>query len=384
MKAALDEDDRELKSWRRLIEIRRAFALLFVTIISGLIGQMYGEMFYADALEDSIDAYRGFRTGAMIGFVSAAIEIYYIRSSRRNWVRRAPFFKGLIVRILVITAIIRLLLIFNTAITNSLVGAPLFSDMTAGDEFRDTMLSLAIVVFFVVASQLSTILGPKRFINLVAGRYFRPQAEQRIFVFVDLVGSTQMALKFGDVKFHEFLSEFFYVIDNAILRYGAEIVSYVGDAVILTFPLVEDRRANGQVLAGIRAMHFAVSQHKQDFERDFGMVPVFRAAAHGGPVVVGECGNSRRQVTFLGDTVNVTARIESVAKSLDEPILVSSELAARMEPPRGIALESLGEVSVRGIEAPVALHRIRFVSSSAATPSKPDRVLEETLSDPVS
>jgi class 3 adenylate cyclase len=360
MTDTLEADLDEMKAWTRRNQMRRAVLVLVLTICSGVLGQAYGDLFYGDVLVDAVDKFRGFRTGAMIGFIATAIEVYYIRSVRRSWIRRTSFWKGIIVRIVVITLIIRAVLNFNIAITNSLLGAPIFSDVTAGREVRDTLVSLAIVLFFVIFSQFSTIIGPRRFINLVAGRYFRPQAEQRIFMFVDLVGSTALALKLGDIKFHEYLSEFFYQIDKAIVRYGAEVVSYVGDAVILTFPLSDDTEKNGRILSGIRAMQFAIRQQEQSFEKDFGVVPVFRVAVHGGPVVVGECGDSRRQVTFLGDTVNMTARMETAAKTIDEPFLISSDLASKVSVPHGITLDPLGPVNFKGANEPVNLHRIRF------------------------
>ncbi len=351
-----------LKAWRRRFEIRRVVVVVTAAIFSGFIGWAYGAVFYGEYLsaDDAADPYRGFRTGAMIGFIAAAIELYYIRSVRRSWIRRVAFLPGLLVRIVVITALIRAVLLINTGISNWLAGEPLYSDLTAGAEFRDTMFSLLFVLVFVTLSQLSAIIGFKRFVNLVVGRYFKPVAEERIFLFVDLVDSTPLARRLGDVQFHQFLSDFFYQLDMAVVRYGGEVVSYVGDCVIVTWPITGDSDRDARALRALHTMRIAIKLVSDDFRRTYGTVPAFRAALHGGPVVVGECGDSRRQVTYLGDTVNVTGRLEALGKELGVPFLISSSLASRLTAPDGMAFEPIGATRLKGLDSDTPVTRVTF------------------------
>ena len=62
----------------------------------------------------------------------------------------------------------------------------------------------------------------------------------------------------------------------------------------------------------------------------FGTVPRFRAALHGGSVVAAEIGVDRHKIAYFGDTVNTTARLETLCRDLDEPILISAELLSRI------------------------------------------------------
>jgi adenylate cyclase len=41
-----------------------------------------------------------------------------------------------------------------------------------------------------------------------------------------------------------------------------------------------------------------------------------RAGLHCGPVVIGEMGSLKKEIVFLGDTVNTTARIQNSAGKL--------------------------------------------------------------------
>ena len=299
----------------------------FIALFSGAIGELYVSFLYGS---DGSNYFPGFRKGFSIGLISAAIEIFYVRAFRRSWIRRVAFLPGLLVRILVLTLIVRVCLVGNELLTDVLTGQPLGIERELGQEVRDTLFSMALVIAFVILSQLTSIIGLKRFINLVVGRYFRPVSEKRVFLFVDLVGSSRLARILGDQRFHEYLSEFFHELDQAIVASGGEIVSYVGDAVIVTWPLGENRNKNARCLRGLGGMLQRLKQVRAQFEDNFGEIPEFRAALHGGNVVVGECGDSRRQVTFLGDVVNLTGRMEGLTKELGETILASQYVLDQM------------------------------------------------------
>lgn len=339
---------------------RKLLLVGIVTVISGLIGEMYGAIFYASS---EFDYYIGFRIGASLGLFSATTEIFYIRAQRRSWIRRVPFLTGLLVRIVVLTIVIRICLVGNQLLTEWLLTSPTRSfqlELTAANQVRDTLISLVLVIVFVIITQVFSIIGFRRFINLVVGRYFRPVSENRVFMFVDIVGSTRLARSLGDVRFHDYLSEFFHCVDGAIVENGGEIVSYVGDAVIVTWPLGSNRKDNARCFLALRSMLARVNASRSLFESEFGEAPVFRAALHGGPVVVGECGDSRRQVTFLGDTPNLTSRIETVTKEQDEAFLASATLVDRLDVPAGMSVQSIGKHAVRGVDDPVELFRVVF------------------------
>jgi class 3 adenylate cyclase len=55
-----------------------------------------------------------------------------------------------------------------------------------------------------------------------------------------------------------------------------------------------------------------------DYERDFDIVPAFRAGLHAGSVVISECGDAKRQLAYFGDTMNVAARFCEHCKTIDE------------------------------------------------------------------
>ena len=334
---------------------RRLSVAFVIAVFSGLIGELYGYLAYGD---QEFDYYLGFRIGFSIGLASALIEIFYIRTQRRSWIRRVAFLPGLLVRILVLTLMIRIALVGNMVLTDWLTGSEIMSQIKPSEQVRDTLVSMAFVLVFVILSQLTSIIGFKRFMNLVLGRYFRPISEDRVFMFVDLIGSSRLARQIGDVRFHQYLSDFFHTLDQSIVRTGGEIVSYVGDAVIVTWPLSDNKKRNARCLVALKRMAIGMNHHGKYFESEYGVYPRFRAAVHGGKVVVGECGDSRRQVTFLGDVVNITARIEDESKRLGVDYLVSQQMLEVMVPPVGVHFEPIGPTKMKDIDEPITLQKV--------------------------
>jgi len=59
-----------------------------------------------------------------------------------------------------------------------------------------------------------------------------------------------------------------------------------------------------------------IAEKADSYRQEFGSIPLFRAGLHAGPVVISECGNSRRQMAYFGDTVNVAARLQVRCKEV--------------------------------------------------------------------
>ena len=172
--------------------------------------------------------------------------------------------------------------------------------------------------------ELIRLVGGRVLVNIILGRYRRPIREQRVLLFLDLAGSTTLAEQMGELRVQDLLTRFFFDIDEAIVTHGGEVHAYVGDEVIVTWPVgAKPRRSYVDCFFAIQDRIAALAGR---YEREFGLVPEFRAGIHAGPVVISECGDSRRQVAYFGDTVNVAARLQAHCKEVGRRLLVSGEL----------------------------------------------------------
>ena len=125
--------------------------------------------------------------------------------------------------------------------------------------------------------------------------------------------STGIAERLGAVRFHELLNDFFRDIADAALECGAEIHKYVGDEAILTWPADRRHARRRRARLPLRARDFIAANSAQ-YRRRFGAVPEFRAALHCGEIVAGEIGDVRAEIAYVGDTLNVAARLLDATK----------------------------------------------------------------------
>lgn len=218
-------------------------------------------------------------------------------------------------------------------------------------------LGLSFVAAFVL--MLRRMLGPNVLLNFFTGRYHTPVEEERIFMFLDIVSSTTIAEKIGDLKFHVFLNDFFYDITDAILSAGGEIYKYVGDEIIVSWR-VFDKIGNARCIRSFFEIEKSAENKKQAYLNKFGFFPYFRAGLHCGHVIVGEMGDFKQEIAFLGDTVNTTARIQEACKQYGADLLVSAELLNKIEIPCGYKATSLGDIRLKGKDKPMELFGVKI------------------------
>lgn len=229
--------------------------------------------------------------------------------------------------------------------------------------FRDAHLLYALPFFVVIAvtiqlgRQMSRLIGANVLGYFMAGVYQRPTAEERIFLFLDLEGSTQLAERMGSARYFEFLRAFVDDLTEPVLETRGEIYQYAGDEVVITWPIDRGLHA-GNCVRCFFEIRSAVDRRALHYQRDFGAVPRFRGGLHGGAVTAGELGDLRQQIVFVGDILNTAARLEEYAKRTRFDLITSDVLLARLSLPAGVQATRCGELVLRGKEARVTAYSL--------------------------
>lgn len=331
----------------------RLLVWLAVTILGGAIGYAYTVWSYPLNAADGAPPLRGMRAGLMIAAATGGFEIFAMRGPVGRWLKTRPLGMNFLLRLLINSAIIVLLLQLNIRLVAAR-GFALAQDYRFSDLVADTLFSLAAMSAVLFVLQMRQLVGPRLFAKLLAGRYLQPREEERIFVILDIVGSSLIAGRIGNQAFHRFVSRVFFDIDAPIVDHGGEVISFVGDALIAGWPL-GGRERNGEAVAAVFAALDTLERHAAGYRDDFGLEPHMRAVIHGGPVVAGETGDSRRQITYLGDVLNMASRIEQKAKELGASVVISDSLLARTDLPGGVTARRLCAFTPRGGSGPLAV-----------------------------
>lgn len=299
----------------------------------------------------------------VVGLLVGVIELFVLKNS----FTRFSFAPTFLFKVAIYLALMSLVILITFPIAASLELDTNVMDPAVWEKYvlflgsrthMSTLLqmgvSLSISLFY---SEISKQLGHRFLLYQVTGRYHRPLHEERVFMFVDMRASTTIAEQLGHIRYFELLKDYFRVLTDPIIDHDGEIYQYVGDEVIITWPL----RKRTQVDACLHcffSMEQAIKAKATRFEQLYGLCPQFKAGAHLGEVTTGEIGELKTDITFSGDVLNTTARIQSLCNVLNTDLLISTDLKERVQQRSAFNFQSVGEVSLRGREEKMALFSV--------------------------
>lgn len=154
-------------------------------------------------------------------------------------------------------------------------------------------------------------------------------------MFCDIVGFTQFAASHLPYDVVHLLNRYYREMGDIILQHGGHIDKYMGDGMLVLFGLNDEQQhaetichTAVQAARDMLAQLIPLNQYIQPFfDHEFQM----RIGVHFGSVIVGNIGHPQhRQLTVLGDTVNIASRIETANKQYQTDLLVSAEVVQHL------------------------------------------------------
>jgi adenylate cyclase len=329
--------------------------ILWFTSIGAVAGAAYGHMMaVADGrpLLSFGGVPRGVLTGVVITGILSSFEQLLARPAMAP-LRRTPFLAHLVIK----TVIYLVVILVGLVIGARLFPAPSEIGVRLPIQRGDVLFSFAAVLAIRFINDVNQLLGQNVLLNFITGRYYRPRLEQRVFLFIDMEGSTALAERLGELAFHRLVNRFVVDVTDPIVAASGEIHRYVGDEVIATWKLAEGLADAHCVRACFDALD-RLAVLSPVYLRDFGTPVHCRAGLHCGPVVAGEMGSVKKEIAFLGDTVNTAARIQEFCRQTGDRVLASATLVDLVEMPSGITKRALGDLRLRGKESDVVLYAL--------------------------
>ena len=218
---------------------------------------------------------------------------------------------------------------------------------------RIVLIAFAASLVVGMVAETRRLIGGALLTSVLLGTYHRPARRRLIVMFLDLANSTRLAEAMGELRVHDLITRFFFDIDEAIGDSGGAVHAYVGDEVIVSWPVAADPGLNARAIACFFAIERKMAKLRPDYEAEFGVAPAFRAGLHAGPVIVSECGDAKRQLAFFGDTMNVAARLCEYCKAINAQLVISGDLKRLVALPEAFALGEMKTIAVRGREEPI-------------------------------
>lgn len=181
-------------------------------------------------------------------------------------------------------------------------------------------------------------------------------------LYCDVVDSVPLGERLDDEELHEIFRNYQALCARVLARYDAEIARHVGDAILAYFgyPRAHEDDARRAILSGL-----AIVDELRG--RDFAISPgapvrlAVRIGVHTGPVIVGEIGGDLRGQQVLGHTMNLAARLQSIAEP--DSVTVSAET---MDLVPGLFRSTCrGKIHLKGIQNDVDVWQVQEAVTSA-------------------
>jgi adenylate cyclase len=179
--------------------------------------------------------------------------------------------------------------------------------------------------------------------------------EERIFMFLDITSSTAIAELLGHIKYFELLNDFFKDVDEPIQKNKGEIYQYVGDEVVVTWPLIAGIQDSNCLNCFFNIVS-TIRDLSEDYIKKYDLVPSFKAGMHYGKVSRGTIGTLKREVIYTGDVLNTTSRIEGLCNMYGVNILLSENLIDKLPQDNKYLSKRIGELVLRGKSTKVTLY----------------------------
>jgi class 3 adenylate cyclase len=129
-------------------------------------------------------------------------------------------------------------------------------------------------------------------------------------VFCDLVGSTELSSSMDTEEFSELIEAYQHKAVAIVRAFGGDVEGYSGDGILFRFgwPQAHDDDATNALIA---ALDVVAAITKLDERQRLAV----RVGVHSGQAVVGLLGGADRRATMsVGETLNVSARLQAAAE----------------------------------------------------------------------
>jgi two-component system sensor histidine kinase ChiS len=174
--------------------------------------------------------------------------------------------------------------------------------------------------------------------------------------FSDIRGFTQLSESLTEEQTFAFINSYLARMVPVIKERGGFVDKYVGDAIMALFP---DTGGADQALRAALEMQSRVVEYNRH-RASVGYRPIeMGIGIHTGVLMLGVVGvQDRMENTVISDAVNLSSRLQAIAKAFNIGVVVSEQSFKSLEDPTLFKYRFIGKVRVKGKAAPVSCFEI--------------------------
>ena len=190
------------------------------------------------------------------------------------------------------------------------------------------------------------------------GRSLSPRRRVVTVLFSDIRGFTSISERLQPEQVDEMLREYLTVMTEVVFRHGGTVDKYIGDAIMGLYnaPYEDPDHALNAIRTALEFQERAIPFSAR-WQAKLGVTIRCGVGINSGEAVVGSLGSRQRnEYTAIGDAVNLAARLESITKDYNVPIIISEftyEYVKGRFPTR-----ELDTVTVKGKSQPVKIYGV--------------------------
>ncbi|HVQ41921.1 MAG TPA: AAA family ATPase [Vicinamibacterales bacterium] len=184
------------------------------------------------------------------------------------------------------------------------------------------------------------------------------------FMFCDLVGSTELSQAIDPEDLREIVADYRDAASGAVSRHEGTVAQFYGDGILVYFgyPVAHEDDGRRAVQAAIEILD-AVAKLSARLRTERPVTLAVRIGVHTGVAIVGDVGGANRTERLaMGDTPNITARIQGLAS----PNAIVISAATHQLVRDYFTTRSLGPQMVKGVAGPIEAFEVVGPAGAAA------------------
>jgi adenylate cyclase len=177
-------------------------------------------------------------------------------------------------------------------------------------------------------------------------------------LFCDIRGFTPMSERLEPEVVAELLGEYLTDLTAVVFKHGGTVDKYVGDCIMALYNVPFEHPEHAQ--QAVRTAN-EIQEHTRALSERWkartGVDLVNGVGICTGEAIVGTLGSRQRlEYTAIGDTVNLAARLETLTKEFEAPIIISEATYALLNDE--FSVRPLGTVTIKGKEKPAKIYAV--------------------------